>query len=78
MKYHAGSHYYKNSQWYRCKGDIKLKHLFRCRQIPFSAFGNDVINEFMNFTENMFNESESIMNQLASQPELKQICKSIM
>ena len=70
--------YYKNSQWYRCKGDIKLKHLYKCKQIPFNVFGDDVINGFMESTEKMYNESKSMMNTLASRPILKQICRSML
>ena len=72
------SKWYKNNPWYRCKGDIKLKHLSKCRQVPFNAFSSDVINYFTEFTEKMFNDSESIMNTLASRPILKQIFRSIL
>ncbi len=37
----------ENLHWYRCKGDIKLKHLYLYRCYPFNTFSNVIIDKAM-------------------------------
>jgi len=51
----------ENTQWYRYKGDIKLKHLFACKYVPFDTFSSNLRNEFMKINERKLHASQFIM-----------------
>lgn len=50
-----------NVEWYRYKGDIKLKHLFACKYIPFDTFNSKTINNFEKMNETRLRASQFIM-----------------
>jgi hypothetical protein len=54
-------HDIKNAQWYRYKGDIKLKHLFACKYVPFDTFSSNIIDKFTQINEEKLKASQLIM-----------------
>jgi len=50
----------KNTQWYRYKGDIKLKHLSAYKYVPFDTFSSNLINEMMKINEEKLHMSQLI------------------
>jgi hypothetical protein len=54
------------SQWYRCKGDIKVKHLFPYKYLPFDYFDrmdSNIIKQIVKDSE-MKHRSEEFMLKL--------------
>jgi hypothetical protein len=51
-------------QWYRYKGDIKVKHLFICKHVPFDSFSSNLIDKLLKFNENRFHSDLYVMRRL--------------
>jgi hypothetical protein len=48
---------------YRYKGDIKLKHLFIFKYIPFDTFSSNIIDKFTEINEEKLHASQLIMGR---------------
>jgi hypothetical protein len=57
-------HDFTNAQWYRYKGDIKLKHLHACKYVSFDIFSSNLIDGMMEINEKKFNAGQLVMKQL--------------
>jgi hypothetical protein len=50
-----------SAQWYRYKGDIKIKHLRACKYVPFDTFSSNLMDKFTKINEEKLKASQSIM-----------------
>ena len=50
-----------SAQWYRYKGDIKIKHLRACKYVPFDTFSSNLMDKFTKINESKLKASQSIM-----------------
>lgn len=56
----------KNIQWYRHKGNIKLKHLFTCKYRPFDTFDSNYINEMKQDISSKRASGEIVMKKIGT------------
>jgi len=54
----------ENTELYRYKGNIKAKHLFLYKYVPFNAYPRDYINQIMKCHEDKLQASQSIMIEM--------------
>jgi len=55
-----------SAQWYRYRGDIKLKHLHARKYVPFDTFSSNLINKMTEINEKKFNVGQLVMKQLTN------------
>lgn len=52
------------TEWYKYKGDIKLKDLFVCKYVPFDSFSSDLKNKFIKINEKQFQHNANMYRTL--------------